>query len=220
MKFWPSSLLFGIVAVSSSSQFPKYELSDGRRRRSLRRILNERARMLFTKIELEGAFLIDPEQIQDERGFFARTWCWKEVVDRGLSPQVVQCSISFNLRKGTLRGMHYQVAPHAETKVVRCTMGAIYDVIIDLRPDSPTFKRWAAFELTARNHRMAYISEGFAHGFQTLEDNTEVFYQMSGFYAPESARGVRWNDPVFGIQWPLGDQILSPQDQQYPDYCG
>ena len=177
------------------------------------------ARVLFTRTDLEGAFLITPERVEDDRGFFARTWCHAEFSGRGLNARLVQCSISFNKRKGTLRGMHYQIAPHAEAKLVRCTMGAIYDVIIDLRPESRTFKRWAAFELTSSNHRMLYVPEGFAHGFQTLEENTEVLYQMSEFYAPQSACGVRWNDPAFGIQWPADDRVISPQDRHYPDYC-
>jgi dTDP-4-dehydrorhamnose 3,5-epimerase len=129
----------------------------------------------------------------------------------------VQCNISFNKKKGTLRGMHYQF-PHAEAKLVRCTMGAIYDVILDLRPDSPTFKQWLAVELTAHNRRMLYIPEGFAHGFQSLEDNAETFYQMSEFYDPEHARGVRWNDPAFGIQWPSEAQLISDRDKNYPDF--
>ena len=176
--------------------------------------------MRFTKTALPDAYLIELEKIEDERGFFARSWCSSEVAEHGLNPRVVQCSISFNEKKGTLRGMHFQMAPHSEVKVVRCTMGAIYDVIIDLRPGSPTFKRWAAFELTAGNRRMVYIPENFAHGFQTLQPQTEVFYQMSAFYAPESSRGVRWNDPQFGIEWPKGDRIISPKDQQYPDFRG
>lgn len=176
--------------------------------------------MRFEKTSLKDAFVIESEPIEDERGFFARTWCWNEAVGHGLNPRVVQCSISFNRHRGTLRGMHYQIAPHAEAKLVRCTRGTIYDVILDLRPDSPTYKRWAAFELTDRNRKMLYVPEGFAHGFQTLEGNTEVFYQISEFYAPELARGVRWNDPAFGIQWPCANPIISLQDRQYPDYCG
>ncbi len=174
--------------------------------------------MIFTDTQLQGAFVIEPEQVEDERGFFARAWCQREFEARGLNPRLVQCSISSNKKKGTLRGMHYQVKPHQEAKLVRCTMGAIYDVIIDIRPDSPTFKRWLALELTAGNRRMLYVPEGFAHGFQTLEDNTEVFYQMSEFYAPECARGVRWNDPAFAIRWPAGGQIISERDQKYPDF--
>ncbi len=174
--------------------------------------------MIFTELQLQGAFTIDPEALEDERGFFARTWCHRESEAHGLNPRLVQCSISFNKIRGTLRGMHYQVKPYQEAKLVRCTRGAIHDVIIDLRPDSPTLKRWLAVTLTSDNHRMLYVPEGFAHGFQTLDDNTEVFYQMSEFYAPDCARGIRWNDPAFGIQWPAGELIVSSRDQSYPDF--
>ncbi len=174
--------------------------------------------MIFSRATLGGAFIIEPKPVADERGFFARAWCQREYEARGLNSRLVQCSISFNKKKGTLRGMHYQVKPHEEAKLVRCTMGAIYDVIIDLRPDSPAFKKWMAVELTADNRRMLYVPEGFAHGFQTLEDNTEVFYQMSEFYAPECARGIRWNDPAIGIRWPSGELIISSRDQSYPDF--
>src|SRR5919199_3217742 len=148
--------------------------------------------MIFTETKLKGAFLIEPEPRADERGFFARTWCQREFEAHGLRTRWVQCNISFNKKKGTLRGMHYQLAPYAEAKLVRCTRGAIYDVIIDLRYDSPTFKQWQALNLTADNRQMLFIPEGFAHGFQTLDDDTEVFYQMSEFYAPDCAKGVRW----------------------------
>ena len=174
--------------------------------------------MIFTETKLKGAFIIEPELIEDERGFFARTWCRKEFEAHGISPRLVQCNISFNKTKGTLRGMHYQIAPHEEAKIVRCTKGAIYDCIIDLRTDSPTFKQWVAVELTSDNRRMLYVPEGVAHGFQTLEDNTEVFYQMSEFHHPESARGVRWNDAAFGIIWPEGEPIVSQRDQRYSDF--
>ena len=136
----------------------------------------------------------------------------------GLNPNIVQCNISFNNKKGTLRGMHYQVEPHAEAKLVRCTRGSIYDVIIDLRPESPGFTKWFFVELSAENRKMLYIPEGFAHGFQTLTDNTETFYQMSGFYFPESARGVRWDDPCFNIKWPEDNRIISQKDLEYPDF--
>ena len=175
--------------------------------------------MIFLETALKGAFIIEPEKLEDERGFLARTWCQREFAAHGLNPQLVQCNISFNKRKGILRGMHYQAQPHEEAKLVRCTKGAIYDVIIDLRLDSPTFKYWAAVELTADNHRMLYVPEGFAHGFQTLEDCTEVFYQMSEFYTPAYARGVRWDDLAFSIQWPLTERIISERDQSYPDFC-
>jgi len=174
--------------------------------------------VIFIETKLRGAFMIEPERLEDERGFFARAWCQREFESHGLSPRLVQCDISFNTKKGTLRGMHYQVAPHEEAKLVRCTMGAIYDVIINLRPDLPTFKQWVAVELTANNRRMLYVPEGFAHGFQTLVDHTEVSYQMTEFYHPESARGVRWDDPAFAIEWPLADPILSEKDRTYPDF--
>ncbi len=174
--------------------------------------------MIFSETKLKGAFVIEPERLEDERGFFARTWCQREFALYKLSSKLVQCNISFNKKKGTLRGMHYQVAPHEEAKLVRCTRGAIYDVIIDLRSDFPTFKQWVAVELTADNRQMLYIPEGFAHGFQTLEDNTEVFYQMSEFYYPECSKGVRWNDPVFSIQWLEAQRIVSLRDQQYTDF--
>jgi dTDP-4-dehydrorhamnose 3,5-epimerase len=175
--------------------------------------------MTFKETSLKGAYLIEPELHEDERGFFARTFCQEEFRKHGLNPQLVQCSVSYNRSRGTLRGMHYQTAPYAETKLVRCTKGAIYDVIIDLRPGSPTFARWIGADLTAANLRMIYIPEQFAHGFQTLEDDTEVFYQMSELYAPECARGIRWNDPAFGIHWPTADRIISVRDNSYPD-CG
>jgi len=174
--------------------------------------------MIFTETSLKGAFLIEPERLEDERGFFARTWCQREFEAHGLNSRLVQCNISFNKKMGTLRGMHYQVAPYEEARLVRCTQGAIYDVIIDLRPESSTFKQYIAAVLTAQNRTMLYVPEGFAHGFLTLEDNTEVFYQMSEFYAPEYARGVRWNDPAFGIQWPAEIQVISDRDQNYPDF--
>jgi dTDP-4-dehydrorhamnose 3,5-epimerase len=174
--------------------------------------------VIFRETKLKGAFIIELEKLEDERGFFARTFCQEQFKAHGLNPRVVQCNISFNKKRGTLRGMHYQVEPYAEAKLVRCTRGAIYDVIIDLRPDSPTFKEWVAVELTADNHRMFYIPEGFAHGFQTLEDNTEVFYQMSEFYHPECARGVRWDDPLFGIEWPIANVIVSAKDRSYLDF--
>ena len=174
--------------------------------------------MIFRETKLKGAFIVELERLEDERGFFARTWCQREFEAHGLNPRLVQCNVSFNKEKGTLRGMHYQTAPHAEAKLVRCTRGAIYDVSIDLRPGSPTFKQWLAVELTADNHRMLYMPEGFAYGFQTLEDNTEISYQMSEFYHPECAGGVRWNDPTFGIEWPIANPILSAKDQSYPDF--
>ena len=173
--------------------------------------------MIFIETELKGAFIIEPEQLEDERGFFARTFDQKEFEAHGLNPRVAQCNISFNRKKGTLRGMHYQIAPYEEAKLVSCSRGAIHDVIIDLRPNSPTLKQWIAVELTAENRRMLYVPEGFAHGFQTLEDNTEVFYQMSEFYHPECAKGVRWDDPAFGIEWPrVEKRIISEKDLCHP----
>jgi dTDP-4-dehydrorhamnose 3,5-epimerase len=174
--------------------------------------------MTFTQTRLSGAFIVDPEAIEDHRGFFARTWCQREYEAHQLNPRLAQCSVSFNKKKGTLRGMHYQIPPHAEAKLVRCTRGAVYDVIIDLRPDSSTFKQHVAVVLTADNRRMLYVPEGLAHGFQTLEDATEVFYQISDFYAPDHARGVRWNDPAFGIVWPDDDRIIAERDRNYPDF--
>ncbi|MFZ1747202.1 MAG: dTDP-4-dehydrorhamnose 3,5-epimerase [Nitrospirales bacterium] len=174
--------------------------------------------MIFTESQLKGAFLIDPEKIEDSRGFFARTWCRREFERHGISFQPVQCNVSFNENKGVLRGMHYQAAPHQEAKLIWCIKGAIHDVIIDLRPLSPTFTQHVAVALSEENRRMLYIPEGFAHGFQTLQNESEVFYQMSEFYAPEFAKGVRWNDPLFGIQWPMDERIISDRDQSYPDF--
>jgi len=165
--------------------------------------------MKFIETKLKGAYIIEPELLEDQRGFFARTFCQREFETHGLNPKLVQCSIAYNRRKGTLRGMHYQVAPMEEAKLVRCTQGAIYDVIIDLRPDSPTYREWVSVELNANNRRMLYVPEGFAHGYQTLVDNTEVLYQMSEFYSPEDARIVGWNDPMFGIEWPVSVIIFS-----------
>jgi dTDP-4-dehydrorhamnose 3,5-epimerase len=172
--------------------------------------------LIFTEIVLKGAYIIEVEPIVDERGLFARSFCMREFEKYGLNIRMAQCNISFNEKKGTLRGMHFQIAPYEEAKLVRCTRGAIYDVIIDLRPQSLTFKQWFAVELTSLKHKMVYIPEGFAHGFQTLEDDTEVFYQMSEFYSLELARGVRWDDPSFGIVWPLPNPILSEKDISYP----
>lgn len=174
--------------------------------------------MIFTETKLKGSYIIEPERIKDDRGFFARTWCQREFHKYGINSKLVQCNISFNNKKGTLRGMHYQAAPYEEAKLVRCTMGAISDVIIDLRPDSKTFKQWVSVELTAENRKLFYIPEGFAHGFLTLMDNTEVFYQMAEFFAPEYARGVRWNDPAFGINWSEEVVVISEKDKQYKDF--
>ena len=172
--------------------------------------------MIFKEAKLRGAYIIEPELIEDERGFFARTWGQEEFASRGLNPKLVQCNSSLNKQTGTLRGMHYQVPPHEEAKLVRCSAGAIYDVIVDLRRDSPTWGKWLGVELTSRNRLMVYVPEGFAHGFQTLEDDSEVFYQVSEYYYPESARGVRWDDPAFGIEWPLGISVISERDRSHP----
>lgn len=174
--------------------------------------------MIFTEIALQGVWIVDLQQINDERGFFARSFCRDEFAARGLKTAVAQCNVSFNKVKGTLRGMHFQLPPKAEAKLVRCTRGAIYDVIIDLRPESSTYCRWVAVELTGENRRALYVPEGCAHGFQTLEDDSEVFYQMYEFFAPESAAGVRWDDPLFRIDWPLKNPVVSAKDQSYPDF--
>lgn len=174
--------------------------------------------MLFTPTKLKDVHIIDLDKRQDERGFFARAWCYQELADRGLDSNLVQCSISFNHQKGTLRGMHLQLPPYAETKIVRCIQGAIYDVCIDLRSNSETYLDWVGVELSAENRKALYIPKGFAHGFQTLADNSEIFYQISDFYAPESARGLRWNDPKFNINWPLQISTISDKDRQYPDF--
>ena len=172
--------------------------------------------MIFTPLELAGAWLIEPELITDERGAFARTWCCREFEEQGLDPRLLQCNISFNHRRGTVRGMHFQRAPHAETKLVRCTRGAILDIIVDLRSESPTFRQWIARELTLDNRAMLYIPEGFAHGFQTLTDNAEVVYQMSREHHPASAAGIAWDHPAIAVKWPLPISIISQKDQTWP----
>ena len=174
--------------------------------------------MIFHRTKIARVCEIEMERKSDERGFFARTWCRQEFETQGLNSNLVQSSVSFNHLKGTLRGMHYQAAPHAEAKLIRCTRGAIFDVAVDLRPSSPTFKQWASATLTSENHRMLYVPEGCAHGFLTLEDNCEVFYQISEFYAPEAGRGLRWNDPAFGIVWPGEVKVISPRDASYSDF--
>jgi dTDP-4-dehydrorhamnose 3,5-epimerase len=174
--------------------------------------------VIFTPVSLAGAWLVALEPHEDERGFFARVWCAREFADHGLDARLVQASMSLTLRRGTLRGMHWQAAPHEEVKLVRCVRGAIHDVILDLRPGSPTYLQHVSAELTAANRLALYIPRGFAHGFQTLEDDTEVFYQMSDFYEPAAARGARWNDPAFGIAWPVTAPILHPRDAGYPDF--
>jgi dTDP-4-dehydrorhamnose 3,5-epimerase len=174
--------------------------------------------MKFLETKIPGVYEIRPEFLNDERGFFARTWCQKEFEARGLNPRLVQSNVSFNRRKGTLRGMHYQIGEHAEAKLMRCTSGSIYDVVIDLRPESPAFKRWSAVTLTAQDRNMLYAPEGCAHGFLTLDVDTEVFYQMSEFYHPESGRGVRWDDPAFQIEWPTKVEVISERDRTYPNF--
>ncbi|HZW24576.1 MAG TPA: dTDP-4-dehydrorhamnose 3,5-epimerase [Gallionella sp.] len=174
--------------------------------------------MRFIATPLAGAWLVEPERIADERGFFARTWCREEFVAQGLNPNLVQCNISYNSLRGTLRGMHYQRPPHAEAKLVRCTRGRIYDVIVDLRSGSPTRLQWFGAELSALNRLALYVPEGFAHGFVTLEDDSEVLYQMSEPYHPECAAGVRWDEPAFAINWPIMPEVVSSRDRAYPDF--
>jgi dTDP-4-dehydrorhamnose 3,5-epimerase len=175
--------------------------------------------MITAETSLPGVWLITPELVEDVRGFFARAWCEQEFAVAGLNGRWMQCSFSFSKKRGTLRGMHYQRAPHGEIKLVRCTMGALHDVVVDLRPQSPTFKKHVAVELSASNRKMLYIPEGCAHGFQTLQDDTEVLYHMSEPYAPGHAAGVRWNDPAFGIVWPDGNPTLSERDRTFPDFA-
>ncbi len=175
--------------------------------------------MIFTETALRGAYIIDIEVYEDQRGYFGRSWCQQEFQKHNLVDCMVQGNVSFNFQKGTLRGMHYQAEPHSEVKLVRCVRGRIYDAIIDLRPDSPTFKQWTGVELSAENRRMFYVPEGFAHGFLTLEDNSEVNYLVSEFYTPGHERGIRYNDPAFGIEWPGGDiSVISDKDRSWPDY--
>jgi dTDP-4-dehydrorhamnose 3,5-epimerase len=176
--------------------------------------------MLFTETEIAGAYLIDPEPVTDDRGSFVRTFCKREFKEHGLVSTFVQGNMSYNRKKGTVRGMHYQIRPHEEVKVVRCVRGSIFDVIVDLRPDSRTFKQWLGFELSNANQRSIYVPAGVAHGFQTLEDDSEVLYLMSQFYNPEAAAGVRWNDPAFGIRWPLEVTAISVKDREYRDFAG
>jgi dTDP-4-dehydrorhamnose 3,5-epimerase len=176
--------------------------------------------MIFTETDLKGAFVVDIEKHQDERGFFARSWCRREFEAHGLNPKLAQCNISFNPHKRTLRGMHYQAKPFEEAKLVRCTRGSLHDVIVDLRSDSPSYKKSLGVVLTAENRRMLYVPQGFAHGFLTLENDTEVFYQISEFYMPESQRGFRWNDPAIAISWPAEVEFISDRDRNFPDFSG
>lgn len=175
--------------------------------------------IIFKETKLQGAYVIEPEKFEDQRGFFARSFSQTEFADRGLRTHFVEAGISFNLRKHTVRGMHLQAAPYAQAKLVRCTRGAIYDVMLDLRPESPTYKQWVAETLSEENRLMLYIPEGFAHGFQTLADGSELFYQLSAGYHPPSERGVRWNDPAFAIRWPVTDGIIiNERDRTYTDF--
>ena len=176
--------------------------------------------MKFIETPLRGAYVIEMEPHRDERGYFARTFCRQEFEARGLNPHLEQCSTSFNVSRGTLRGLHYQAEPYEEAKLVRCARGALYDLIVDLRPGSVSFRKWFAVELTASNLLMLYVPEGFAHGFQTLEDETEVLYQISDSYRPEYARGVRWNDPAFDFRWPMDERVMSERDLSFPDFAG
>jgi dTDP-4-dehydrorhamnose 3,5-epimerase len=172
--------------------------------------------MKFVETPLAGAFVIDIEPRTDDRGFFARVFCRDEFQSQGLELSVAQSNVSFNEHRATLRGLHYQIGPHGEAKLVRCTMGAIFDAIVDLRPDSSTLRHWYGIELNANNHRMLYVPVGFAHGYLTLTDRTEVFYQVSEFYNAEFERGLRWDDPAFGIQWPLPPELISEKDRAHP----
>ena len=175
--------------------------------------------MKFTETKLKGAFIIDIQPFEDERGMFTRVYCQREFEEHGLNPNVVNTNVSRSTFKGTLRGMHFQRHPDAECKLVRCTRGSLLDVIVDIRPDSPTYKEWIAVELTATNYRMLFVPEGFAHGFMTLEDNTEATYQVSQFYSPKSEGGLRWNDPAIGIEWPMEPTVQSDKDQNWPDFA-
>jgi dTDP-4-dehydrorhamnose 3,5-epimerase len=175
--------------------------------------------LIFTPTRVAGAFLIELDPITDQRGFFARAFCRREFEEHGLKPNLVQCNVSFNHLRATLRGMHYQFKPHEEAKLVRCTRGAVYDVMIDLRSQSPTYTEWLGVRLDQDNRTMLYVPEGFAHGYLTLTDDTEVFYQVSEFYAPQAERGVRWNDRVFGIKWPFEPNHISAKDRAHPDFA-
>ncbi len=173
--------------------------------------------MIFTETKLNNAFTIDIQTIGDDRGYFGRAYCRKEFMDHGLMSEMVQTNVSYNKLKGTLRGFHYQIPPHEEAKLVRCTRGAIYDVIVDLRPESPTYFQWVGIELTEANSRMLYVPETFGHAFITLEDHTAVTYQVSHFYTPAAEGGIRWNDPDIGVQWPMEPTVISEKDRQWPD---
>lgn len=174
--------------------------------------------MIFTETKLKGAFVLEIKKLEDERGFFGRSWCANEMKEHGLNADICQANTSLSKEKGTLRGMHYQLDPYQETKLIRCTHGSIYDVIIDLRPDSPTYKEWFGIELTRDNYKMLYVPEDFAHGFVTLEDDVEVTYLVTQFYTPGAEAGIRWNDPGFKIDWPMDPKVFSDKDLNHPDY--
>ncbi len=175
--------------------------------------------MIFRETGMDGAWLVEAERLVDERGFFARTWDTAEFGEHGLGKPPVQCSLSYNRRRGTLRGLHYQMAPHEEAKLIRCTAGAIFDVAVDLRPDSKTYCRWFGAELSSENRAALYVPEGCAHGFVTLTDDAEVAYQISEFYSPGAAAGVRWDDPAFGIVWPVEVIVINERDESYSDFA-
>lgn len=175
--------------------------------------------MIFTQGPLQGPTIIDLEKHQDDRGFFARAYCQREFAEQGLAQDMVQTNVSFSAKRGTLRGMHYQKPPHQEAKLVRCTRGALYDVVVDVRPDSDTYGQWMGVELSADTHRMFYVPEGFAHGFLTLADETEVTYQVSEFYTPEAEEGLRYDDPALGIEWPISVQVISEKDRSWPPFA-
>jgi dTDP-4-dehydrorhamnose 3,5-epimerase len=174
--------------------------------------------MIFKEVELKGAYIIEPEKLEDKRGFFARVWDREIFLNLGLNTNLVQCNISFNKSKGTVRGLHFQIKPYEETKVVRCTKGSVFEVLVDIRKNSKTFKKWLGVKLSAENHKLLYVPKGFALGFQTLEDNSELFYQMSQIYKPEYAKGIRWDDQTFNISWPERVTIISDRDQSFPKF--
>lgn len=174
--------------------------------------------MIFTETKLKGAFIIEIEKLEDERGFFGRSWCVNEMKDHGINVNILQANVSFNKYKGTLRGMHYQIAPYGESKLVRCSRGSIFDVIIDLRPDSPTYKQWIGVELSRDNYKMLFVPVDFAHGFITLEEDTEVTYMMSEIFVPGAGATIRWNDPAFNIKWPFEPLIMSEKDKKQTDF--
>jgi len=179
--------------------------------------------MIFKELKIKDAYLIDLEKKEDDRGFFARTFCSQAFEEKGLMSRILQMNISYSKKTGTLRGMHYQIPPYAEAKLIRCLYGSIYDAMIDLRPDSPTFKQWLGIKLCSSNRQMVYVPEGCAHGFQTLADHTEVLYQVSAPFTPEAERGLRWDDPSFDIKWPLSVTVISGKDKSHPLFmkkCG